>query len=774
MMFCDPRRLKRFPVYVFLLPLLLLSGLSLQGQTPQSSDTFIAPASISVHAAEVMQFSVARNGAPRTDGWWYSGGVGNVGDAGWIDGAGLYRAPLRISGPTQVEIGYFLGPVVARTIITITNPRPVPGWINVTSFTQLQTHIQIRGGGFVPNSVISVQGKPMPTTYVGGDWLEGTAILDAPVSGPVAVTVTNPDPGSSSATLTIPGVFPDSAQVSPSRVTGGWVTLNLTGKGYTPATTVQMDGRPMQVTLKSATALTAYGYLPPWKSGSTVVTVLPQAGSTASATMTLPIDAAPVSYDVAARFTRQAAFGPRPGLVEHIQQVGLQGFLDEQAKLPGVTYPSSLLPRYPYLQAVAGGGSLLRLRVAMALQSFIVNQAISQEYQSYAPWERKLETDSLGSFRQLMTDIVSDARMAGFLNLAGNNFMPSAGIHPNQNFSREFMQLFTLGVAKLNEDGTVQRDGNGVEVPTYDQNTINDFSRALTGWDYGPVVDPQYTAFGIDHSQPMAAHDNLHDHGAKTLFGTVTLPAGQDITTDRTTALDAIFNHPNLPPFLATRLITQLVTSNPSPAYVKRISAVFKDNGKGVRGDMTAVVEAILMDPEARAGDAATVDVGANDGVLQDPVMFEAFVMNVLQQTQWDGQVTYLPGRMGEDFWHPNSVFGFFPPSFQVPGTTINSPQFSLLNNLTQLHRSQYLYGMIAGTTSGFMDMYQANSWLYTAFTNVPDLVEGLNHQLFSGKMPAATRTAILNYCAGIPDQKQAFTAAIFLAMNSDSINVMH
>ena len=334
------------------------------------------------------------------------------------------------------------------------------------------------------------------------------------------------------------------------------------------------------------------------------------------------------------------------------------------------------------------------------------------------------------------------------------------------------MQLFTLGTSMLNDDGSVQVGADGQVVPTYDQNTILDLSRALTGWNYGPVVNSQYVSFGIDFSQPLAPSDQYHDHGAKTLFGTVQLPAGQSIVTDRTAALNAIFNHSNLPPFVSVRLIQQLVKSNPTPAYVARISAVFENNGKGVRGDLSAVVSAILLDPEARAGD--TAQVAANDGFLQDPLLFEAFAMNVLQQTQWDGEPVYVPGKLGEDFWHPNSVFGFFPATYQIPGTSTNSPQFSLFNNLTQIHRTQYLWGMISGQTSGFMPQYQSSSWLFNAFTNVPDLVDGLNHQLFHGQMPAATQSEILNYCSGIPAMNDAFAAAIFLAMNSDSYNVAH
>ncbi len=744
--------------------LLLNGGCLLRAQAPISTDTFISPTSIQVHAGEVAQFKVTRNGVPATNGYWVSGGTG---DAGWIDSTGLYRAPWQAPSPAQVPIDYFMGSTRAETVITVTNPIPKPNWTSVSSFTQISTPIQINGNGFVPGTTIYVQGRAMPTTVVGPTIITAVAVLSGPLNGNVPVVVQNPAPGPSAATLNIPAVFPAVSTMTPASVTGGWVNLALTGAGYTASTVVLLDGRPMNTTVNSATSITATAYLPSWrKETAATVTVLSQTGSVPSVTKKLPITALPVTYDAAARFTTQAAFGPRPGLVEHIQLVGLQGFLAEQMALPGVAYPTSALPRYPFLRAVSGGNSLLRLRVATALSSFIVTQASFDEYQSYEPWESTLEADCLGNFRQLMDDIVSNARMTEYLNLPGNYVSPDPNVHPNQNFAREFLQLFTVGTTLLYDNGTAKKAANGDVLATYDQNTILDFSRALTGWNYGPVVNQQFVSYGNDYSQPLAPFDQYHDHGAKTLFGTVHLPAGQSITADRKAALDAIFNHPTLPAFITVRLIGQLVKSNPSPAYVQRVVNVFKNNGKGVRGDLTAVVTAILMDSEARAGDKAGVT--ASDGFLQDPLDFMTFAMNALQQTQWDGQPTYLPQALGQDFWHPNSVFGFYPAYALIPGTTVNSPQFRLFNNLTQFHRSEYLYGMINGTTSGFLSTYQANSWLFTAFTNVPDLIDGLNHQLFHGQMPAATQSEILNYCSGISDRTQAFEAAIFLAMNSD------
>ncbi len=303
------------------------------GQATIVTDTIISPAITTVHAGDTVQFSVSKNGAPATNGYWTSSG------AGWIGNTGFYSAPATMPTPSGATIVYFMGPTMAQLQIAITNPRPQPAAISVSSFTQVSTPMQITGKGFMPTSVITVQGHVMPTTYITDGRLATTAVLTNPKTGPVSVVVTNPNPGSSSATMTVPAVFPTMSVISPSKATGGWVTFTVTGSGYTPSSAVMLDGRPLKTTFKSATSLTAYGYLPPWHAGTTAsITVVPEAGSVATAAKTITLIKPATSYDVAARFATQAAFGPRPGLVEHIQQVGLLGFLNEQIKLPGVTY----------------------------------------------------------------------------------------------------------------------------------------------------------------------------------------------------------------------------------------------------------------------------------------------------------------------------------------------------------------------------------------------------------------------------------------------------
>ncbi len=740
-------------------------------QLPTTFDTTrVLPAQPEVRAQGTQQFTATVEGKPVSGGYWYTNGTGDVGG---IDQNGLYHGPYAVPTANTVRIGYYLKGRNIETTAQIGNPIPKPTSTTVQQITQMRTTLSIRGSGFLPSSVVWVQGVPMATSFSNGGYINATVVLTTPQTGSIDLVVKNPGPGASSGTISVPSSFPAVGAVTPSTTVPGWQTFQITGTGFTSSATVQMDGKAMKTTVNSATSLTATGYLPPWgTNATTTITVQPMRGSVTTATTAVPITYPSLSYDTAARFATQAGLGPRPGLVEHIQQVGLKGFLNEQFQKPGVTYNPAVLPRYTFMQYAEASDYVLRLRVAMALQTFIANQGLTKEYQAYTPWEQTLEADAFGNFRDLMTDIVSNPRFADFLNLPGNVASTNATSHPNQNFPRELMQLHTIGTAMLNDDGSVQTDASGRPVPSYDQSTVDDLSRAFTGWNFAPAKDPSFTAYSIDWSQPLVAQNQYHDYGAKTLFGNVKLPGGQDAETDRKMALDAIFQHPNVPPFVSFRLIEQLVKSNPSPAYVKRISAVFEDDGKGVRGNLQAVVQAILLDPEARAGDAAPVT--ESDGLLQDPILWQMFLVNVLQQTTWDGQLIGMPDTLGEPWWHPVSVFSYYPAQFAIPGTSINSPQYSLMNNLTQQHRSQLTYAVVAGGAFGFSNQYQANSWLFQAFTTLPDLVDALNHQLFHGTMPPAVQNAILSYCSGISNQRQQYAAAIFLALNSDSYNVVH
>lgn len=236
-------------------------------------------------------------------------------------------------------------------------------------------------------------------------------------------------------------------------------------------------------------------------------------------------------------------------------------------------------------------------------------------------------------------------------------------------------------------------------------------------------------------------------------------------------ALDTIFYHPNLPPFLSHLLIQRLVTSNPSPAYIQRVSSVFKDNGLGVRGDIAAVVRAILLDPEARSGDTTP---SASDGFLKEPIVWQLSIMSVLQTLGTDDQIDYVGKALGEDLWLSPTVFGAFSPSNIIPGTTISSPEFGLMNNVSASIKSNTLWSIINSSQPGFTNNYVPNSWLFHNFTTVPAMLEAVNHLLYHGNMSNEELQAITDYCATLNpfDTQHELKTVLFLALDAESNDV--
>ena len=719
-----------------------------------------------------IQFYAAANGQTVYGGRW---DVGPSFAYGGIDQNGLYIAPDILPSPAASTIYWVLDGCRKQIPIALLNYAPA-----ITSFTpgvlwQLNTLVTIHGSGFTPGTTLTVNGQSTPVTYIDYFTLAANINLPSAVSQPLNFVLTNPDPGASSISASLPTNFPTFTSVTPSTFVVGPNTLTLVGTGITDYSRFTFDGKPLYPTRTADGTYQANIFIAPWRTGSVPVTVNTIDGAPVSSSRTIPIQGTLIPFDVAARFATQAGFGPNPQVVQHIQQIGLQAFLNEQLQQPATTYtqPGYFGVRSQYMRAALYSNSLLRLRVATALGSFIVNVADNNDYASYATWETLLENGAFGNFRDLMTNITVDPRMGFFLNLAGNNASPDPNLHPNQNYSRELMQLFSMGSTQLNDDGSVKLSPSGQALPNYDQNTILDLSRALTGWNYPAPVNPAFTEQGVDYSQPLIPREDLHDHGAKTLFGNVQLPAGQGIVADRNQALDAIFNQPSVPPYISRILIQHLVKSNPSPAYIAHVVAAFKDNGHGVRGDLAAVVSAILLDPEARAGD--TTAPSKDDGFLQDPLLFQIFAMTALQQDYPDNQPTFTAAQLGQNFWYPPSVNGFYSPTSLIPGTSIVGPEFTLWNNLSVVHRSQLLYGMISGSINGFGNDYMNRSWLFQNFTTVPDMVDALDHLLYHGTMPATTRSTITTYCSSLdPANRQQFISAVFLALNSDSFNVTH
>ncbi len=261
--------------------------------------------------------------------------------------------------------------------------------------------------------------------------------------------------------------------------------------------------------------------------------------------------------------------------------------------------------------------------------------------------------------------------MGEYLSMANNDKADTTrGTQANENYARELMQLFTIGTFLLNQDGSLQLDVNHQPVPTYTQSTIANFARVYTGWTYptqpGAKLQKHNPAY---YTGPMESFESNHDTGSKTLLNGVVLPAGQTAEEDLGAALVNIFTHPNVAPFVSKNLIQHLVTSNPSPAYVSRIAAVFDDNGSGVRGDLRAVVRAILMDPEARAGDSGpSLNPPDTSGHLREPVFFTASMLRGLGALVNDTNgLAGQAAKLGQTIFTPASVFNYYAPGYRIP-----------------------------------------------------------------------------------------------------------
>jgi hypothetical protein len=753
----------------------LLNGLVYSGSVTVINP-ILQPIVVSGSASSVLlngtdQMNASVQGSASTGGQWLV-----IGDPsnGTINQSGLYQAPSTMPSSSVITLDYVLGVYAYSASITLLLPGDVniaqPTLLSLTpaSINSLSTAIVVTGTNFIASSSILINGVPQETLYIDSSHLRCVFTLASPSNNTLVLSVTNGSGGGlSSNSLTLPTMFP-ALTIVPAIIAPGAVTLSITGSGFDPGDIVFLGSIPLRTRVVSSTVITATGFLKPWIAGAIMLTVASGDGTSTLASLMVPIEATPVTFDAAARFSTQAAFGPRPDLVLHIQQVGFNNFITEQFAQPAYDYTT-----LTFQKAVAVGNSLLRQRIATALESFIVVKNISF-YPSAHLMEQTIEQDANGNYRHLLDDVLSNPDLPEFLNLVNNLASTNPMAQPNQNFARELMQLFTIGPVMLNDDGSTQLDASGSPIPAYGQDTVISVTRALTGWVYAPAHNPVTTdPWGTDYSLPLEADSDswAHDYGAKLLFGAVILPAGQDAPTDRTMVLDALFNHPNLPPFVSLRLIQQLVSSNPSPAYIQRISSIFKDDGHGVRGNLDAVVRAILLDPEARRGD---IGIQQTDGALQDPWRFEMFVISALQHGGGDGQSEYLPGDLGEPWWNSLTIFGNLSPSYQIPGTNITSPEFAMFNNVLLVQRSQALWGMITSQTAGFGDDYTATSWLFNTFTTAPDMVEALNHLVYHGQMDTATQSIINSYCAALDpfDVRLQLLSAVFLALNGDSYNV--
>ena len=419
-------------------------------------------------------------------------------------------------------------------------------------------------------------------------------------------------------------------------------------------------------------------------------------------------------------------------------------------------------------RALIGGTDGLRQRVALALSEIFVVSALGI---SGAPWRAfcvanyvdLLTTHAFGNYRTLIEAITRSTAMGIYLTYRGSSRAdPATGSQPDENYARELLQLFSIGLVELEMDGTpVQVDGAPVE--TYDQADIAGLARVFTGWDLDR--SGLTTPLPADvHRRPMSNVRRRYETGEKRFLGTV-IPAGVDADTALDIALDAIFHHPNVPPFIGRQLIQRLVTSNPSPAYVARVAAAFANNGKGVRGDLAATLRAVLLDAEARDLTAAA---DPSFGKLREPVLrflgwARAFGATSISGKWRLGDLSDPATRLGQSPLRATSVFNFFRPGYVPPGTAIAdaglvAPEFQIATETSVSGYINFMQGAIANLATS--DIRADYASLVPLAAQPRALLDEINLVLAGGQVDAATLDEFAAALATMPTATPLGTSA--------------
>jgi uncharacterized protein (DUF1800 family) len=491
----------------------------------------------------------------------------------------------------------------------------------------------------------------------------------------------------------------------------------------------------------------------------------------------------------AARFLDQATWGPTPASIAELQQMGIDNWLNAQFALNTSNIPDQALldssgqpnrdihpVQAAFFQNAVTGQDQLRQRVAFALsQTWVVSMSGLPVAYAYPPYWRIFRDNAFGAYRDLIQAVTLSPAMGRYLNMANNNKgNPAKNTAANENYARELMQLFTLGLTQLNPDGTPVLDQNKNPIPTYDQAVVTNMAKVVTGWTYptAPGATPKKNNPEYFFGQ-MFAVESEHDTSAKAIFANVTIPAGQTAEQDLDSVLDALMAQPTMAPFVSQQLIQHLVTSNPSPQYVSRVSSVFANDGNGVTGNLQAVIAAILTDPEARAGDNATASsTNAAFGHMREPALFLPNLLRGLNATLTATSTFYSDSsELGEDLFDAPSVFSYFSPQYRIPGGLL-APEFQIYTTQTAADRADMvnaiLYGAIdKGTTVNLTPFVQQAG-------NTASLLNAVSSVFLHGSMSPALEQSATDAVNAASTPTAKAQAALYVVLTSDEYQIIH
>ncbi|MBB3122221.1 DUF1800 domain-containing protein [Pseudoduganella violacea] len=475
---------------------------------------------------------------------------------------------------------------------------------------------------------------------------------------------------------------------------------------------------------------------------------------------------AAVSDAEAARFLAQASMGASRAQIAQVQSLGYAGWLDAQFAMPAsgwrwdwlvakgfnaVTYKNSEAGFDPAVwRKLLVSSDTLRQRVTLALSEILVTSigglvGAGWRQFSAAAYMDLLEANAFGNYRTLLGQVSTSAAMGQYLTYRGSRKAnPATGAHPDENYARELMQLFTIGLVQLNQDGTPQTGKVGAPLYTYTQDDISGLARIFTGWDFdlagGDTSTPDFLR------RPMQQIAARHESGASSFLGK-SVPAGLGGADALNAALDIIYAHPNVGPFIGRQLIQRLVCSNPSPAYVWRVAAAFNNDGTGARGNLRAVVKAVLLDPEARRSDAAA----PGQGKLREPMLrflawARAYEVKSASDAWAVGNTSDPASKLGQSPLRSPSVFNFFRPGYVPPNSGIASagmvaPEFQIANETSVVGYVNFMQRAVGGRLGDLAADYAS---LMPLAENGNALLAEINTVLAAGQLGAESQALIV------------------------------
>jgi uncharacterized protein (DUF1800 family) len=488
-----------------------------------------------------------------------------------------------------------------------------------------------------------------------------------------------------------------------------------------------------------------------------------------------------------ARFLNHATFGATETDIALVKQIGYEAYLKQQFELPLPEYPvyadvTTQAPAeaecnkvcrrdnyaaYPlqvnFFRNALTGQDQLRQRVAFALNQILVVSGQDNQIRHPSrlqPYLKLLDKLAFGNYRQLLEEMTLNPAMGVYLDMAGNK-----NTAPNENYARELLQLFSIGLYELNPDGTQKKDKNRQPIPTFDQAVIGNFSRVFTGWNLAQSTQDSSLR---SYSTPMIETANNHDFGQKTLLGGEVVGADKPMSVDLYIALNNVFSNSNVAPFISRQLIQHLVSSNPSPAYVGRVASVFKTSG----GDMKQVISAILLDRESLKPPVSSA------GHMRGPVLWLTHLLRAFKVNETTSDFvlsdSYLPAQFDllQDVYKAPSVFNFFPPDYALPNTTLQGPEFAIYSTSEAFKRVNLAYALIFHQIPVSNPDRPKGTWIdispFTPLaTNSTQLVDRLILQMMPEGMSSSMRNTLIKTLDTMPANERVQNAIYWIATSS-------